>query len=114
MAELPALMRKVGATAMVLHGDVDALMVVQRLAEEGVRVPEDCSVVAYDDVVAGLASPPLTAVSPPKAEVGHAAAELLLERLAGAPGSRPGRRVELLPRLMVRGSTDRLTEPVAE
>lgn len=34
-AEPPALMRKVGATAMVLHGDVDALMVVQRLAEEG-------------------------------------------------------------------------------
>ncbi|MFE0418090.1 substrate-binding domain-containing protein [Streptomyces tendae] len=114
-AELPALMRKVGATAMVLHGDVDALMVVQRLAEDGVRVPEDCSVVAYDDVVAGLASPPLTAVSPPKAEVGHAAAELLLQRLAEAPGSRqPGRRVELLPRLMVRGSTDRAAEPLDE
>ncbi|MFB6755600.1 substrate-binding domain-containing protein [Streptomyces sp. NPDC056353] len=114
-AELPALMRKVGATAMVLHGDVDALMVVQRLAEEGVRVPEDCSVVAYDDVVAGLASPPLTAVSPPKADVGHAAAELLLQRLSEAPGSRrPGRRIELLPRLMVRGSTARPVEPLDE
>ncbi|MGX1026043.1 substrate-binding domain-containing protein [Streptomyces sp. SAI-097] len=114
-AELPALMRRTGATATVLHGDVDALMVVQRLAAEGVRVPQDCSVVAYDDVVAGLASPPLTAVSPPKAEVGHAAAELLLQRLAEAPGSRqPGRRVELLPRLMVRGSTDRVREPLDE
>ncbi|MGW7280770.1 substrate-binding domain-containing protein [Streptomyces sp. NPDC054844] len=109
-AELPALMRKVGATAMVLHGDVDALMIVQRLAEEAVRVPQDCSVVAYDDVVAGLGSPPLTAVSPPKTEVGRTAAELLLQRLSEAPGSRPGRRVELLPRLMVRGSTDRPTD----
>ncbi|MGW4921760.1 substrate-binding domain-containing protein [Streptomyces parvulus] len=104
-AEPPALLREVGATALVLHGDVDALMIVQRLAEEGVRVPEDCSVVAYDDVVAGLGSPPLTAVAPPKAEVGRAAAELLLRRLAEPPGSRPGRRIELLPRLMVRGST---------
>ncbi|MBZ6191567.1 substrate-binding domain-containing protein [Streptomyces olivaceus] len=109
-AELPALMRKVGATAVVLHGDVDALMIVQRLAEESVRVPQDCSVVAYDDVVAGLGSPPLTAVAPPKAEVGRTAAELLLRRLAEAPGARPGRRIELLPRLMVRGSTDRLAE----
>ncbi len=59
---------------------------------------------AYDDVVAGLATPPLTAVSPPRAEVGRVAAELLLRRLReSAPG--PTRRVELLPRLMVRGST---------
>ncbi|MGW8063726.1 substrate-binding domain-containing protein [Streptomyces ziwulingensis] len=104
-AELPALMRGLGATAVVLHGDVDALMVVQRMAEEAVRVPEDCSVVAYDDVVAGLGSPPLTAVSPPKTEVGRLAADLLLQRLSEAPGARPARRVELLPRLMVRGST---------
>ncbi|MGW2172005.1 substrate-binding domain-containing protein [Streptomyces sp. NPDC001705] len=108
-AEPPALTRKLGATAMVLHGDVDALMIVQRLAEEGVRVPEDCSVVAYDDVVAGLGSPPLTAVAPPKAEVGRMAAELLLQRLSEPPGTRPGRRVELLPRLMVRGSTEYLS-----
>ncbi|MET9778122.1 substrate-binding domain-containing protein [Streptomyces sp. NPDC006367] len=106
-AELPVLLRRTGATAAVLHGDVDALMIVQRLADEGVRVPEDCSVVAYDDVVAGLAAPPLTAVAPPRAEVGRVAAELLLERLR-EPGGRAARRVELLPRLMVRGSTRRV------
>jgi DNA-binding LacI/PurR family transcriptional regulator len=54
-------------------------------------------------------------VSPPKADVGHAAAELLLQRLSEAPGSRrPGRRIELLPRLMVRGSTARPVEPLDE
>ncbi|MEU1056458.1 substrate-binding domain-containing protein [Streptomyces sp. NPDC005876] len=108
-AGLPAVLREVGATAVVLHGDVDALVIVQQLAEEGVRVPADCSVVAYDDVVAGLGTPPLTAVAPPKAEVGRVAAELLLRRLAEPPGSRPVRRVELLPKLIVRGSTDRPT-----
>jgi DNA-binding LacI/PurR family transcriptional regulator len=108
-AELPVLLRRTGASAVVLHGDVDALMIVQRLAAESVRVPEDCSVVAYDDVVAGLATPPLTAVSPPRAEVGRVAAELLLRRLREA-GGQPARRVELLPRLRVRGSTDHRAE----
>ncbi|MDT0466235.1 substrate-binding domain-containing protein [Streptomyces gibsoniae] len=101
------LLRRLGATAAVLHGDVDALMLVQRLAGEGVRVPEDCSVIAYDDVVAALGTPPLTAVSPPKDEVGRVAAELLLGRLDGghAGAARPAQRVELLPALTVRGST---------
>ncbi|GGW97865.1 DeoR family transcriptional regulator [Streptomyces malachitofuscus] len=105
-APLHALLREVGATAAVLHGDVDALMLVQRLADHGVRVPQDCSVVAYDDVVAGLGTTPLTAVAPPKAEVGRVAAELLLQRLDTAGGSgAPVRRIELLPALSVRGST---------
>ncbi|MFF2060823.1 substrate-binding domain-containing protein [Streptomyces sp. NPDC058200] len=108
--DLAALLRERGATAAVLHGDVDALMLVQRLAEQGVRVPRDCSVVAYDDVVAALGGTPLTAVAPPKAEIGRAAAELLLYRLArplGAAG--PVRRIELLPTLKVRGSAQKPT-----
>jgi DNA-binding LacI/PurR family transcriptional regulator len=97
------------ATAAILHGDEDALMLVQQLANAGVRVPQDCSVVAYDDVVAALGSTPLTAIAPPKAEVGRVAAELLLERLA-RPGTWRTRRIELLPELTIRGSTDRLTD----
>jgi len=105
--DLPGVLRELDATACLLHGDVDALMLVQDLAAHGVRVPEDCSVVAYDDVVAALGSTPLTAVSPPKGEVGRAAAELLLHRLRDPRGSGagPARRVELLPELKVRGST---------
>ncbi|MFF3956705.1 substrate-binding domain-containing protein [Streptomyces sp. NPDC001890] len=103
--DLAALLRERGATGAVLHGDVDALMLVQRLAESGVEVPRDCSVVAYDDGVAALGSTPLTAVAPPKAEIGRAAAELLLHRLSGAAGATgPVRRTELLPTLKVRGS----------
>ncbi|WP_327267586.1 substrate-binding domain-containing protein [Streptomyces sp. NBC_01218] len=104
--DLAAVLREIRATGAVLHGDVDALMLVQQLAESGVRVPQDCSVVAYDDVVAALGTTPLTAVSPPKAEIGRAAAELLLYRLEGSAGARgPVRRTELLPELKVRGST---------
>ncbi|MFB6818083.1 substrate-binding domain-containing protein [Streptomyces sp. NPDC056347] len=112
--DLAALLRERAATAAVLHGDVDALMLVQRLAENGVEVPRDCSVVAYDDGVAALGSPPLTAVAPPKTEIGRAAAELLLHRLSGAVGAGgPVRRTELLPTLEVRGST-RALEPATE
>ncbi|MFF1450493.1 substrate-binding domain-containing protein [Streptomyces sp. NPDC058274] len=108
---LAELLRERGATAAVLHGDVDALMLVQHLADNGVRVPDDCSVVAYDDVVAALGSTPLTAIAPPKAEVGRVAAELLLHRLdsAGRASARSPRRVELLPELKVRGSTRTLS-----
>ncbi|OIK02175.1 substrate-binding domain-containing protein [Streptomyces monashensis] len=106
--ELPSMLAELGATAAVLHGDVDALMLVQSLCDSGVRVPEDCSVIAYDDVVAALGSTPLTAVSPPKADVGRAAAELLLRRLDPRDceaATAPVRRLELLPSLKVRGST---------
>ncbi|ANN15670.1 LacI family transcriptional regulator [Amycolatopsis orientalis] len=100
--ELAELVGERGFTGAVLHGDVDALMLVERLAEAGLHVPRDYSVVAYDDVVAALGSTPLTAVAPPKAEVGRVAAEQLLRRLAG---DGPPQRVQLMPELKIRGST---------
>ncbi|MFF2136746.1 substrate-binding domain-containing protein [Streptomyces sp. NPDC058193] len=110
--DLTAHLRERGVTGAVLHGDEDALMLVQRLTENGIGVPRDCSVVAYDDVVAALASTSLTAVSPPRAEIGRAAAELLLYRLGQPSGTTgPVRRTELLPRLEVRGSTRVLPPP---
>ncbi|MFJ6751460.1 LacI family DNA-binding transcriptional regulator [Streptomyces sp. NPDC091266] len=117
------------ATAALVHNDVDAIQLVQRLAELGVRVPGDLALIAYDDEVAALADTPLTAVAPPKREVGRRAAELLLERLGlpgrpegpgtgrplGGTGSAqadegdgaepaPRRHVAVLPRLRVRAS----------
>ncbi|GAA4073273.1 substrate-binding domain-containing protein [Streptomyces hundungensis] len=99
------------ATAALVHNDVDAIRIVQRLAELGVRVPDDLALVAYDDEVAALADIPLTAVAPPKHEVGRYAAELLIERLRGTAGRCPAggeepprRHVDLLPRLRVRSS----------
>ncbi|MFJ6696009.1 substrate-binding domain-containing protein [Streptomyces sp. NPDC091272] len=94
-----------GATAALVHNDVDAIQIVQRLAELGVRVPDDLAVVAYDDEVAALADTPLTAVAPPKREVGRHATELLVERLGSeSPQEAPRRHLALLPRLRVRAS----------
>ncbi|MFI1940002.1 substrate-binding domain-containing protein [Streptomyces purpureus] len=94
-------------TAALVHNDVDAIRMVQRLAELGVRVPGDLAVIAYDDEVAALADTPLTAVAPPKHEVGRHATELLIERLTGdgeGDGETPRRHLSLLPRLRIRAS----------
>ncbi|GAA5102699.1 substrate-binding domain-containing protein [Haloechinothrix salitolerans] len=106
--ELVEVMRERGATGVIMHSDTDALILVQQLAEAGLTVARDYSVVAYDDVVASLGSPPLTAVAPAKTEVGRLAAELLLERLDRGPASGPARQVSVLPELKVRGSTRNL------
>ncbi|MFK8910006.1 substrate-binding domain-containing protein [Streptomyces sp. YS-3] len=104
---LLAAVRAGKATAALVHNDVDAIRIAQRLGELGVRVPRDLALVAYDDEVAALADTPLTAVAPPKHEVGRYAARLLVERLRGAPAEPDGpprRHVDLLPRLRVRSS----------
>lgn len=100
------------ATAALVHNDVDAIQMVQRLAELGVRVPQDLALIAYDDEVAALADTPLTAVAPPKREVGSQAARLLVERLAAGPADADGprRHLSLLPRLRVRGSCGAVTQ----
>jgi DNA-binding LacI/PurR family transcriptional regulator len=96
--------RASGATAAVVHSDQEAILMVQRLRGHGVRVPEDLSVIAYDDEVAAFAEVPLTAVAPAKFEVGHAAAVALLERMGGVAGL-PVRQTVLHPRLLIRDST---------
>ncbi|WP_228562299.1 substrate-binding domain-containing protein [Catenulispora rubra] len=95
-----------GVTAVLVHNDEDAIKIVQSLADRGVQVPGDLSVIAYDNEVAALADTPLTAVSPPKYEVGTAAVELLLSRLSAAPdpAASARRHLDLLPRLVVRDS----------
>ena len=96
--------RASAATAVLIHSDQEAILLVQRLRSLGVRVPEDLSLVAYDDEFAALAEVPLTAVAPPKFEVGRTAAAALLDRL-GSPTDLPVRQTVLQPRLLVRDST---------
>jgi len=104
---LPTLVKEHGITAALIHSDENALVLSQRLAADGVRVPEDCAIVAYDDVVAGLGRTPLTAVSPPKEEVGRTGAEMLSQRLRAVRSGKSWtpRHVELLPSLIIRAST---------
>ena len=92
-----------GTTALLVHADNEAMALVQRCEERHLTVPGDLSVVAYDDEVAGLFSPALTAVRPPRLSIGRAAVDLLAARFVD-PG-RPTHRVVISPSLRVREST---------
>ena len=85
------------ATAILTLSDVQALAIVAEAQSRGIRVPDDLSVVGYDDNPEAAASdPPLTTVVQPVREKGRMAARILFE---GA------RNVVLPEELIVRGST---------
>lgn len=92
-----------GTTALLVHADAEAVALVQRCEERRLPVPGGLSVVAYDDEVAGLVSPALTAVRPPRRSIGRAAVRLVADRLADP--DRPAHRVVISPSLTVRDST---------
>jgi LacI family transcriptional regulator len=85
--------------------DMAAIGVMAAARQAGVRIPEDLSVVGFDDLpVAAWAQPGLTTVRQPIAEKGRQAARLLVASLAGkAVHSPKPLRIELI----VRGSTAR-------
>lgn len=92
-------------TAVLCCNDYVALAVVEHARSRGWKLPADLSVIAYDDEeVAEIAALPMTAVSPPKSEIGELAARTLLERLSTSTIASP-RRVRIEPRLIVRKST---------
>lgn len=88
-------------TAVLAMSDVLAVEVYAAARARGLRVPEDLSVVGFDDVPeAARQDPPLTTVAQPIREKGRRAARLVLEPEAAAQGA------VLLPvQLVVRGST---------
>jgi DNA-binding LacI/PurR family transcriptional regulator len=92
-----------GVRAVLVHNDQAAIALPPLLRVHGLRVPEDVALISYDDVFAGMAAPPLTAVAPPKRAVGVVAMELMARRLRGGP-ELPVQHVGLLPRLSVRTS----------
>lgn len=96
--------RRAGITALIVHSDPHAIRVAQVCAEAGLDVPGDLALVSYDDEIAHLAEPPLTAVRPPKTHVGRLAVELMVSRLLDGD-RRPARGVLVAPELVVRQSS---------
>jgi LacI family transcriptional regulator len=93
-----------GVTGVLCANDLIAGMVVSGLQQRGLRVPEDVSVVGYDDAeYARVTNPGLTSMHVFGAQTGREAAELILEQVK-KPGTH-GRKLEKKPRLVVRGST---------
>lgn len=92
-------------TAIFASNDQMAHGVMDALRQHGLRVPEDVSVMGFDDIpLAALLHPPLTTVSQSMHEMGLRAATMLLHRLAGEMGRDETERVIIEPVLVVRSS----------
>ncbi|MBA9004583.1 LacI family DNA-binding transcriptional regulator [Thermomonospora cellulosilytica] len=93
-----------GCTAICCGSDIIAIGAIRGVRQRHLRVPEDVSVVGFDDSpMTAYLDPPLTTVRQPVREMGLAAVGSLLEEIGGARAP----RTELLyrPELVVRGST---------
>jgi DNA-binding LacI/PurR family transcriptional regulator len=99
------LARDPDVTAVFAANDAMALGLLRALREGGRRVPEDVSVVGFDDVPeSGYFAPPLTTVRQNFGEVGRRAFQLLIDRLVDPTAPAPERRF-VEPELVVREST---------
>ncbi|MCI9889885.1 DeoR/GlpR family transcriptional regulator [Micrococcales bacterium 31B] len=107
--EIIAECRSQGVDALLIHPDQQALTFTQNCLDQGLSIPDDFAIVAYDDEVAHLGQPSITAVRPPKEHVGALAVQVLL-RLLGAGDAEPREHVTLNPTLNVRESTVRAVE----
>jgi DNA-binding LacI/PurR family transcriptional regulator len=95
-----------GVTAIIAYNDLMALGVMSRLADRGVSVPAQMSVVGFDDIpMAGMATPPLTTVSMQNERAGRAAVDLLVNLLTISGVETGDLRRELECHLIVRAST---------
>jgi DNA-binding LacI/PurR family transcriptional regulator len=98
------LSRVSGLTAVFAGNDQTALGLLLAFSEEGIRVPEDVSVVGFDDGAdVPYYNPPLTTVRQDFLAVGRRAIEMLVEQLES--GSRDLEHPLLTPELVVRSST---------
>ncbi len=99
------LARRVPFTALFAFDDASAIGAIRAFLDAGIRIPEDVSVVGFDDIQnAAFHNPRLTTVRQPLREMGLIAARVLLERI-NAPERTEGTLVVVEPELIVRDST---------
>jgi LacI family transcriptional regulator len=92
-------------TAIFCFNDIAAIGAIRALKDAGLGVPGDVSVVGFDDIQsAAYATPSLTTVRQPLAEMGRRGAKVLLERIANRAAEYPP-EIVMAPELVVREST---------
>jgi len=98
------LKRRPRPTAVFACNDLMAFGALTAAREAGIAVPQQLSIVGFDDIdLAAFSAPPLTTVAQPKRQIGTVAADLLLERVGN--GRTDNRQVILDPELRIRAST---------
>jgi LacI family transcriptional regulator len=101
--------RKKPFTALLAYNDISAIGAIRAFEEAGFIVPEDISVVGFDDVpAAAFNHPSLTTVRQPLQRMGELAVEVLIARIEDR--GVPQREVAVQPEIIVRESTARSPE----
>ena len=96
-------------TAVFAFNDISAIGAIRALEEMGLRVPEDVSVMGFDDIyAAAYHNPALTTIRQPLFEMGRLAARTLLDRLSAGDSAEMPRTLSVEPELVVRHSTARV------
>lgn len=91
-------------TAIFASNDVEAIGAIEAIRESGLRIPEDISIVGFDDIpIASIMFPKLTTVQQPLEQMGSISARLLLEQVENPQN--PPRRITLSTQLIKREST---------
>lgn len=95
---------KHGFTAVFAFNDISALGAIRALHEKGLRVPEDVSVIGFDDIEgASYQNPGLTTIRQPLRKMGTMAAQTVLRRIASVGTVQP--KIVIEPELIIRGTT---------
>jgi LacI family transcriptional regulator len=93
-------------TAIFAFNDISAMGAIRALRESGMRVPEEVSVVGFDDIQsAAYQNPGLTTVRQPLHKMGRTAAETVLRRISHRAGDANVKQITVEPELIVREST---------
>jgi LacI family transcriptional regulator len=96
--------RKAAFTAMVCYDDIAAIGAIRAMREYGLRVPEDVSVMGFDDIQsAAFHNPSITTIRQPLHRMGTIAARTLLQRVRGELAV--PHEILVLPELVIREST---------
>lgn len=97
-------------TAVFAGNDLQALGLMSAAAVRSIRVPEELSVVGFDDIAqAALTSPPLTTIRQPSEQMGGLAVGMLVDQIENAAAG--PRSIELATELIQRGSTAPYRQP---
>lgn len=97
---------RVSFTALLAFNDISAIGAIRALREAGRRVPEDVSVVGFDDVEsAAFQNPGLTTVRQPLRHMGQLAAEAVVRHIDAPGESYASESIVVEPELVVRGTT---------
>jgi LacI family transcriptional regulator len=104
------LARKRPFTALFAYNDISAIGAIRAFQEQGLRVPQDISVMGFDDIPgAAFHFPSITTVRQPLSRMGQVAAQSLLERIEGK--EKYPAEIAIEPELVVRESTATAPKP---